>query len=222
MKTIQATTQRTTTRIIALLVLAMACTACPAFPYESYHSNGRVPTLYSGWDALFGPSWDESSWELLEGEFHTVETFHAGSTAISVVGEHVRAIHTRPEIPHEDLYGSEGVSKNCMSISYLAKLTPRTTLTLGVDTDGDQEIDETIKLKNSNWEHHQIIWSHPNILSATRFELEKIGAGDAIFEHLVFGICNRWDVLDCAGTAGGDAQLDACGVCDQNPYNDCE
>ena len=31
----------------------------------------------------------------------------------------------------------------------------------------------------------------------------------------------RWAWRDCAGVAGGSALLDTCGVCDDDPANDC-
>jgi len=163
-----------------------------------------------------------ATWEVSDGSFEMVPSWHQEDRVTSLIGDPFSAVGTATTSPYAHEYAeNENIAGDCVTIRYLGKIDESVSVSLSVDMDDDGLMDASMELNPADWDFQRIVWALPGVLSATQFQLDKVGSGEASFEHLLLGYCYNDEVPDCAGVPGGVSTLDECGVCDADPANDC-
>ena len=127
-----------------------------------------------------------AGWDVQSGSFEAVPTWHEQHLGTALVGDPFLANATTfSQSASQELDDDNG----CVTIQYLAMLEPNVSVILRVDLDNDGVMDASKALLPASWASQSMDWVEPGILTATKFQLEKTGSGEAVFEHLFLGLC---------------------------------
>ena len=126
------------------------------------------------------------TWKVVRGDAKRVDTWHDGDSGVELVGLDAAIAQLSPVT---------NVDGRCIEFNFVANVESDAQASLNIDVYGDGSIERTLPIPTSDWEplSYKILMATP--FTGIRFELAKLGRGEAVFANISAQIAGGCDGL---------------------------